>query len=250
MRCASAAIDLAVRTRDRKPRMGNLIASLLRAPGVLADRAVWRILVKSLAVSLLAFALLAAGGWWLADRLLADAGLANALFAGVDGLRGAAAALLAGIGLWLGWRIVAMAVIQFYADEVFAAVEARHYPAALARARSPGMALQAQAATRSALRALAANLIALPLALALLATGVGAALVFLAVNAWLIGHELADMARLRHANPPGKPAIARLPRYVTGGLVAGLLLVPFVNFLAPVLGAAAAAHLTHRKDRA
>ena len=34
-----------------------------------------------------------------------------------------------------------------------------------------------------------------------------------------------------------------------GGVVAALLMVPFANFLAPVLGAAAAAHLVHRKPR-
>ena len=91
------------------------------------------------------------------------------------------------------------------------------------------------------------NLLALPVALVLLVTGIGAPLVFLLVNAVLLGRELQDMVWLRHRQtreePPPLGAGARL---VLGGAVTALLSLPFVNFLAPVLGAAAATHLVHR----
>ena len=89
-------------------------------------------------------------------------------------------------------------------------------------------------------------------ALLLLFTGIGPALLFWAVNAWLLGRELTDMVWLRH-RPKGPSAadirapVGRTERFLLGGVIAALLAVPFVNFIAPVLGAAAATHLVHRR---
>ena len=102
---------------------------------------------------------------------------------------------------------------------------------------------------RAASRALLVNLIALPFALALLVTGVGAALVFFLVNTVLVGRELEDMVWLRHRRSAADPApVGRGERLVLGGAVTALLALPFVNLLAPILGAAAATHLIHRKE--
>jgi uncharacterized protein involved in cysteine biosynthesis len=71
--------------------------------------------------------------------------------------------------------------------------------------------------------------------------------VFLAVNAWLLGRELTDMAWLRHCGQePRANPVPRYQRLVLGACVAAIMLVPFANFLAPILGAAAGTHLTHR----
>lgn len=231
--------------------MRDVIASLLLALGQLADPVIWRILAKSVLVTLAVFVLAGAACWYALDALLDAAGLSASLFAGADTLRGAAAALLTALGLWLTWRIAAMAVIGFFADEVVEAVEARHYPAAASAARNPSLGEQAAASLRAAIRALVANLLALPVALALLVTGVGTALLLLLVNAWLIGRELLDMVWLRHRRGNGDaPPVTAAERFVLGGAIAALLAVPFVNFLAPVLGAAGAAHLVHRRGRA
>jgi uncharacterized protein involved in cysteine biosynthesis len=159
--------------------------------------------------------------------------------------------VLAIIGGWLLFRVVALAVLQFFADDVVLAVEARHYPQAAATARKLSLSQDARNAVAGLLRAVIANLIALPVALLLLVTGVGTALLFWAVNAWLLGRELQDMAWLRHrTDPNAAPPLGVLTRFALGGIVAALLLVPFVNLLAPVLGAAAATHLVHsRKGR-
>ena len=69
--------------------------------------------------------------------------------------------LLTLAGLWLSWRIVAMLVIQFFAEAVVHAVEARHYPAAASAARDLSVAEQLQAGLGAAGRALLANLLAL-----------------------------------------------------------------------------------------
>ena len=84
--------------------------------------------------------------------------------------------LLAG---WLLFRLVALAVLQLFADEVVAAVELRHYPAAAANARELGLGRGgAQRPASGLVRALVYNLAALPVALLLLPTGFGTALVF------------------------------------------------------------------------
>ena len=227
--------------------MPAVLASLLLALRQLFDGRVLAVLLKSVAVSLALFALLAAGLWYGVDWALASGGLADRLFAGAGAVREALSLLLALLGLWLLWRIVAMAVIQFFADDVVLAVEARHYPAAGALAVDPPIRLQLTKALRGAGRALLFNLLALPVALALLVTGVGTAIVFLLVNAILLGRELQDMVWIRHAGAQvGGPPVGAGQRFALGFVIAALLALPFVNFLAPVLGAGAATHLVHR----
>jgi len=228
--------------------MRAIASSLLLAVGQLADSRILLILAKSVAVSLLIFAILAAAAWFAFDALLQRAGLSDSTFMGAQSLREIAAFLLAMLGLWVLWRIVAMAVVQFYADDVVAAVEARHYPGAhLARRKIP-LTEELSNALRAAGRALIANLIALPIAAALLFTAIGPAIAFWAVNAVLIGRELQDMAWLPHSVPGEKDApLGKGERFVLGGAITALLAIPFVNFLAPVIGAASAAHLVHRK---
>ena len=231
------------------PGVPSVATSLLLALRQLADGHVLRILAKTLAVSLVLFVGVAIGGWYAIDFLMAWIGLDGALFAGADDVREIASLLIALLGLWLAWRIVAMAVIQFFADDVVQAVEARHYPGAAARARDLPLAEQFTTSLRAALRALLVNLAVLPFALILLVTGVGTAVLFWMVNALLIGRELQDMVWLRHRHAAAHRApVGRGERFLLGGAVAALLAVPFVNFIAPILGAAAATHLIHRKD--
>jgi uncharacterized protein involved in cysteine biosynthesis len=229
--------------------MPSVASSLFLALGQLADPRVLRILAKSLAVTLVLVAGFAWGGWYLLDLALAGAGLEEGRFTGADGLRQVASLVLTLLGLWLVWRIVAMAVIGFFADEVVQAVEAGHYPQAAARARDLPLGEQFSTSVRSALRALVINLIALPFALALLFTGIGTALVFFLVNTALVGRELDDMVWLRHRRDAADPSpVSRGERWILGGAVTALLSLPLVNFVAPILGAAAATHLVHRKE--
>ncbi len=227
---------------DRAADYGNAAAMLTAftlAFRQLGDPAVLRVLAKSQVLTVLIVAILGAGLWWLAERGLAMAGLEQG--------RGLVALLGTLVAAWLVWRIVALAVLQFFADEVVQAVEARHYPEALASARKLGFSEELSQGLRGAVRALGWNLVALPVALVLLVTGVGPPLVFLLVNAVLLGRELQDMVWLRHRHDPQAAApLTGVNRALLGGAVAGLMTVPFVNLLAPLLGAAAATHLVHR----
>ncbi len=243
---AFAAIDLVKLPPHSDRSMNAVIASLAKAVGQLTDRAVWRVVLKSVGVTLLVFVGLGAGLWWALDWALAVT-LASILPAGY---RETAAVLLAVfvwiISFWLLFRVVALAVLQFFADEIVAAVEQRHYPQAAQTARPLPLRRDIANSLRGVVRALAANALALPVALALIVTGVGPALVFLAVNAWLLGRELTDMAWLRHCKPAERAnPVPRGERVMLGAAIAGAMLVPFANLLAPIVGAAAGTHLAH-----
>ncbi len=219
-----------------------MLTAFALALGQLADPRVLRILAKSVGVTLLLFAVLGAGLWWAAGTGLAAWGLS-------EETSGLAALFVALLGGWLLWRVLAMAVLQFFADEVVVAVEARHYPAALANARQLPWREELSLSLAAGLRAIGFNLLALPLALLLLVTGIGPALLFWLVNALLLGRELAQMVWARHRHARGAtPPISRMERFVLGGVSAALLSLPVANLLAPFIGAAMAAHLIHRKD--
>ncbi|WP_340588270.1 EI24 domain-containing protein [Erythrobacter alti] len=230
--------------------MASVPTSLALGFGQLFDGAVLRILLKSVAATLAVFVIVTTAGWYALDWALASGGLDDTSFTGAGTVREAISLVLAVIGVWLVWRIVAMAVVQFFADEVVEAVERRHYPGEAGMARQLGLGEQFGNAARSTGRALLFNLLAAPIAIVLLFTGVGTLAVFWLVNALLLGRELQDMVWLRHRQDEAQDApIGRRQRFMLGGVIAALLLVPFVNFLAPVLGAASATHLVHRSNR-
>jgi len=225
-----------------------MLRAFTLALGQLTDPAVLRVLGKSLLATLVIFVVAGSGLWWLAERGLALAGLEEARFAEARMARALLSLVAVVVAGWLLWRIVALAVLQFFADEVVHAVEARHYPAQAACARQLGWREELGHGLRGAGRALGWNLAALPVALVLLVTGIGPALVFLLVNAVLLGRELQDMVWLRHCpDRAAPPPLTGLTRLLLGGMVTALLAVPLVNFLAPLLGAAAATHLVHRR---
>jgi CysZ protein len=221
--------------------MTSLPRALALSVGQLGDPAILKVLGKSLAVTLAIFAALGWGASFAFEAALEWLGLEDG--SGLGALLAVLTVLIAG---WLLFRLVALAVLQFFAEDVVRAVEALHYPAAAA---APELSFVAalRGSLRSTGRALLVNLAVSPLALVLLFTGVGPALVFWLANAPLLGRELQDMVWLRHRGTAEEAApIGGPTRFVLGGLVAALLAVPFVNFLAPVLGAASATHLVHR----
>lgn len=233
--------------------MLSLPASLARAFAQLADPRILWLLIKSLLVTLLLFVALGAvlyfGLMWLVGR-----GLGSVL----DGLPPQTAELLATIGTllgvvlggWLLFRVTALAAVQFFADDVVEVVEAKYYPEALESARRIGFGESMWLSLKGALRVLLVNILILPLALILLVTGFGTVVLFALVNAWLLGRELRDMAWQRHRHDRSEdPPIGRGTRFALGLVIAGMLTVPGLNFIAPIIGAAAATHLVQGRLR-
>ena len=220
-----------------------MLRAFLLSVGQLGDPPVLRVLALSIAATLAVFVAGGAAVWWGVHLALAG-------WTGGDGIAAVAALAVTVLALWLLFRAVAIAVVGLFADDVVAAVEARHYPAALATARPVPFARGAVMGLRSALRVVAVNLLMLPLYLLLLATGIGTAAAFFLVNGWLLGRDLGDMVAARHlprAEIAGWRRATTARRFLLGLAGTGLLLVPIVNLVAPVIGAAMATHLFHRR---
>jgi CysZ protein len=229
-----------------------MIQAFFLSLGQLLDRRIALVFLKSLAVTLVLFAGLGVGLWYgmhaLSDRLAEWLGdwTATGTFADLATL---VLLVLAG---WLLFRAIAVGVIGMFADEVVAAVEARHYPDAHASARAVPLARSAAMGLGSAARLIAVNLLLSPLYLILLVTGVGTAVLFFLVNAWLLGRDLGDMVAARHMRYGELPEWrrrTRVRRFVLGAFGTGLFLVPVLNLVAPIFGAAMATHLFHRGRR-
>jgi len=219
-----------------------MLRAFFLSVGQLGDPPVLRVLAKSMAATLAVFVALGGLVWWSVHVALAG-------WTGGDGLAAVAAAAVTILALWLLFRAVAIAVVGIFADDVVAAVEARHYPSALATARPVPFARGAAMGLRSAGRVVLVNLVMLPVYLLLLATGIGTAAAFFVVNGWLLGRDLGDMVAARHLDRQGTDQwrSATAPRRFLRGLGnTALFVVPVVNLLAPVLGAAMATHLFHR----
>ena len=220
-----------------------MIRALLLSLRQLTDPPVLRVFVKSMAVTLLVFAVAGVGTWWGTQ-----AALAAWLGWDADGLAAAFALFVTILALWLLFRAVAIAVVGVFADEVVAAVEARHYPDALNTARPVPFARSVTMGLRSAGRVVLVNLLMLPVYIALLVTGVGTAAAFFVVNGWLLGRDLGELVAARHV----PPALMRdwrktgaVDRFALGVAGTALFMVPIANLFVPILGAAMATHLFH-----
>lgn len=211
--------------------------------GQLGDRAILVVLAKSLALTLAIFVALGASVWWGTQALLAEWRYGGALASVVT-------LLLSVLALWLLFRAVAILVIGILADDVVAAVEAKHYPGAKLTARALPLHRSAAMGLRSAARFVGVNLLLLPLYIVLLVTGIGTAAMFFAANAWLLGRDLGDMVAVRHMDTAAMRDWRRTnaaPRFLLGLAGTGLFVVPLLNVLAPVIGAAMATHMFHRQ---
>jgi uncharacterized protein involved in cysteine biosynthesis len=225
-----------------------VMRAFLLAIGDLGDRRVLAILGRSLLMTLLIFAGIGVAldgadpcSLWSDDSCPLG-----------PSASGFGAFLLTAIGLWFLFPAIAIGVISAYMDRIVAAVEARHYPAALASARPLGWAGGALLGLRSPLRVILYNLIALPFYILLLVTGVGTVLLFVAVNGVAFGRDLGEMVAARHLDRAGRRAWLRETRgerALMGAITTGVFVLPVVNLLAPVLGAAMATHLLQLSPR-
>jgi uncharacterized protein involved in cysteine biosynthesis len=152
------------------------------------------------------------------------------------------------ISAFLLFRVVAIAITWIFADDIIDAVEDRYYPQKAAFGKRPGVGAGVHMAVRSIARVVGYNLLALPLYIVLLVTGIGTAIAFMLINALLLGKDLEDMLIARHGASQG--SIHKLPRLLLGFVGTIGMLIPFFNLLAPVLATAMAVHVVHSGNRA
>lgn len=227
--------------------MTSVISAIGKAIAQLGDRRIVIVLFKSVALTAVIFAILGFAAFVALEKLLAEWTGSYS-----DEIGAIAAVILTIVGGWLLFRVVALAVVQFFADEIIKAVEQAHYPDRADKARDLPFAQEVRNSAKGAGRALAVNLLALLIAIPLFFTAIGPAIVFWMVNAWLLGRELQDMVWVRHEHSDDRQAqnapLSGPERFLLGGAIAALLVVPFLNLLAPIIGAASATHLVHRRN--
>ncbi|HEY9551996.1 EI24 domain-containing protein [Allosphingosinicella sp.] len=230
-----------------------MFAALPLAIAQLGDPRIRRVLVKSLLVTLALFLLAGALlGWLLVGSNPCGIGPLDYRCEIGTGAGTAAALVLGVLGLWFLFPAIAIGVIGVFADEVVEAVETRHFPAAAASGRNPSMVRSIGLGLRSAGRLLLWNLLALPFYLLLMVTGIGPFILFFVINAVALGRDLGEMVAARHLDGEALRrwlTHSRGKRLLLGLGAAFLFAIPFVNLLAPVLGAAIATHLYHAETR-
>lgn len=220
--------------------------AFLRAIAQLAEPSLRRLLLLSLLFALATFAALLTGIWF-ALPLLADL-----LPTAAPGWLRRAVELVAGAGALVLSIVLFPAVVtaiqtSLLLERVCGAVEARHYPH-LPAPLAPPMSEQLATSLRFLGAAIGLNLLALPL---YLVPGVNAVL-FVALNGYLLGRENFEAVAPRRVAMPERRALwkrRRLRFWVAGGLFALLMAIPFVNLAAAIIAAATTTHLVEAARR-
>jgi CysZ protein len=215
-----------------------MLSAMMLSFQSLSDKRVAVLLAKVILLTIIVFIGLGIVLWYAMGALfdwlnLSDDGT-------LSGILSVALMLLSGVLLF---RIVAVAITWIFADDIIDAVEDRHYPHHAELGKKPGLATGLQMALRSVVRVIGYNLLALPVYLLLLFTGVGTAIAFMAVNSLLLGRDLEDMLVARHGKAHG--SIRKLPRLLLGLFGTAGMLIPFFNLVVPVLATAMAVHMVH-----
>lgn len=222
-----------------------MFQAFLLSLGQLFDRRVALVFVKSFLLTIVLLAAMAVAIWfamrWLAGAIAPWIGqwFDAATVADIGTI---ALVLLAHLLLF---RVVAIAVVGIFADDVVEAVEAKHYPEAHAQVRHVPFHQSARMGLGSGARAILLNVVLSPVYFFAFPV---APFIFFFANAWLLGRDLGDMVAVRHmAEPelPGWRGRTYFRRLGVGAFGTALLLIPGVAFLAPVIGAAMSAHAFH-----
>ena len=223
-------------------------AALVLSFAQMGDRAFLAVLLRALVLTLLVFAAAGWGIFALVARIETTGwpGWLQGLWTGGGG--SAAAIILTMLLMWLSFTAIATGVAALWLDEIIAAVEVKYYPDRLGTPL--GIGREIGLGFGAFLRVLLWNALFLPLYLLLLVTGIGPLLLFLAVNAWLLGREYLESVAARHlplAEATAWPKRWPRDRWGTGIVAAGLFAVPLLNLVAPIIAVAFATHMFHRR---
>jgi CysZ protein len=207
----------------------------------MSDPRLWGVMVRCAVLSCIAFMALWAGLGWGLQRTAEHAGSWQTLLTW---------------GGWIGGLIVALFFFPtlfgligglFY-ETVAEAVDTRHFPH-LPPARDISLFASTMNGLKYFILLLILNALAFPLYLMLLWVAGAGVILYVIVNGILFGRELYDGVALRRFSPTVAKAWRRNHRFLLiryGIVTAALGLIPFANFIAPLLGAAAMTRLLNR----
>ena len=170
---SSVSVDLAARAMEMAA-MSAVAKSMVVAVGEFSDRAILKVLAKSLTITIIVLVVV---GFSLAESLPR---LLSYYFEAEGDTYVVLPWVISVAAVWFLFRIVALAVMQFFTGEVVLAFELPFREDLSNSLRGAG-------------RALLFNAHGLPIALILFFTAIGPAVAFLFINAVLFGRELNDM---------------------------------------------------------
>lgn len=141
-------------------------------------------------------------------------------------------------------------VMGVLADQIAGAVEDEYYPNRLGTRKVPVSDTVWSAAKLTLLMIFINILAAIPyLILFVFTASTGALALFIAINGYLLGREYYEMVAIRHVNQRAVTT-SRITHsgkiFMVGAMIAGMFLVPFLNILAPIIGAAMMTHIVHQ----
>jgi CysZ protein len=163
---------------------------------------------------------------------------------------------VAAVGSYVLFPALVTTVMGFLTDKIALAVEEEYYPHRIGGRKVPLLEV-VWGALKLTLLIILINVIAFIPYVFLLFTGIGAFLLFVMVNGFLLGREYFEMVAIRHM--PAREMNRMRKRYsgkifFSGAVIAALFAVPFLNLLAPIIGAAMMTHifqfLAHEDTRA
>jgi uncharacterized protein involved in cysteine biosynthesis len=211
-----------------------LFSALSKTLGQMNDPAIRRVIGKTLGLAILGYVLFVVLVYLLINWLAGFEGWLQNLaeFGGI---------ITAVVVAWFLFPSVAAAIAGIFADDVIDAVEAKHYPQL-----GPGRPVPVLAAVLDGLKLAAIAVVANVLALPFLLVFPIYVLITWGVNGWLLGREYFEMVAFRRMDRATAHELHRRHNRtftIAGVIIAVCLTIPFVNLLAPVLGAAFMVHV-------
>ena len=216
-------------------RGAPLFSPITRAIGQLDDPALLGVLAKTIVISLVCFAGIATGTFWLVHHWLGP----HAALGWIAGALGGMLALISALWLFLPLAVV---IASWFMEPVCAAVERRWYRG-LPPAPGGRVLAQLWEGVIIGLRVLVLSLISLAVSLAI--PGAGHVLGW-AITAWALGRGLFTAVAMRRMDRRQAIAAYRARRWavlVQGAALTAAGTLPLADLLLPVLGPAAMVHV-------
>ena len=224
----------------------RLIGDFTKALAQMLDRRFRRVLLRSIALTVLLLVAFVWGSMKVLDLLLP---MQFALpFIGAVSVPEISGWIAGGILTLLSLFAiipVSMVVIGAFLEQIADAVEAKHYPD-LPKARDVPTSEIAWEVVRFILLIVVVNALALVI---YLSVAVAAPFVFWIVNGLLLGREYFQLVAIRRLPRPQADALRRSNRignWITGTLLAIPLSIPVLGLLVPIFGVAVFTHRFHR----
>jgi len=229
-----------------------MFSALMKSLGQVSDPAFRHVFMRSLGLSLGAFAALWALAWfglgWLGEDLAVWIAQSNPdstwvkVFEWAYGTAAVAGVLVASLFLF---PAIMAGVMSIMLDEVAEAVERRHYPGQ-PPARSQPISEAIVSALAFAGVTLGVNLLALPVYLVLLFVPPFNFFVFYLLNGYLLGREYFELVAVRRYDMATVKRLRRAYRgrvLLAGAVIAFLLTLPVINLAMPLVATSFMLHV-------